>query len=109
MRIYISGPITNVEDYEEKFEKAATALRSNGYKDIVNPAELAKVLPEGEYDEYMEICLKLLEGCDRMVMLPGWELSRGCNIEYGFVKGYQAAGAEIIAQPIEIFLTRHKL
>ena len=44
MRIYISGPITNVLDYKEKFERAEQDLKEK-YPDseIINPTVLDKL------------------------------------------------------------------
>ena len=83
MRIYISGPITNVLDYKEKFERAEQNLKAK-YPDaeIINPTILDK-LPL-EYDEYMKLDLMLLDMCDAIYMLDGWEESRGANREYGY-------------------------
>ena len=35
----------------------------------------------------MRIDLDLLERCDVLVQIPGWEESRGANIEYGYALG----------------------
>ncbi len=40
--IYISGPITGVPDWEEKFNRAAEFYRKKGFT-VVNPAELANL------------------------------------------------------------------
>ena len=83
MRIYISGPITNVIDYKEKFARAEQNLKEE-YPDaeIVNPTVLDK-LPL-EYAEYMKLDLMLLDMCGAIYMLSGWELSKGACIEYGY-------------------------
>ena len=83
MRIYISGPITNVLDYKEKFARAEQDLKAK-YPDaeIINPTVLDK-LPL-TYDEYMELDLRLLGMCEGIYMLEGWEDSKGANREYGF-------------------------
>ena len=83
MRIYISGPITNVLDYKEKFERAEQNLKAK-YPDaeIINPTVLDK-LPL-TYDEYMELDLRLLGMCEGIYMLKGWEDSKGANLEYGY-------------------------
>ena len=39
-RIYLSGPITGIADYHQRFEKAKVELVAAGYKNIANPAEL---------------------------------------------------------------------
>ena len=83
MRIYISGPITNVIDYKEKFARAEQNLKAK-YPDaeIINPTVLDK-LPL-TYDEYMELDLRLLGMCEWIYMLEGWEDSKGANREYGY-------------------------
>lgn len=85
-RIYLSGPITGIADYHQRFEWAKSRLEAAGHYDIVNPAELDKVIQRGSYEEYMKICLMLIDGCTDMVMLPGWESSLGANREYGYAK-----------------------
>ena len=83
MRIYISGPITNVPDYKEKFARAEQNLKAK-YPDaeIINPTVLDK-LPL-EYDEYMKLDLMLLDMCDAIYMMNGWEKSKGACIEFGY-------------------------
>ena len=83
MRIYISGPITNVLDYKDKFSRAERYLKAK-YPDseIINPTVLYK-LPL-TYDEYMEMDLRLLDKCGAIYMLNGWEMSRGACIEFGY-------------------------
>lgn len=83
-RIYLSGPITGIADYHQRFDKAKVELVEAGYKNIANPAELDGVINEAEYEEYMSLCMNLLEMCDVVVMLPGWKESLGANREYGY-------------------------
>lgn len=85
MRIYLSGPITGVGNYREQFQAAAEKLREEGFSDIVNPAELCEVLPAtASWDDYMRIDLELLEMCEVIVLLPGWQASLGSQREYGY-------------------------
>ena len=83
-RIQLSGPITGIADYHQRFEKAKVELVAAGYKNIANPAELDGVINEGKYEEYMSLCMSLLDMCDVVVMLPGWKESLGANREYGY-------------------------
>lgn len=83
MRIYISGPITNTPDYISNFSVAEQKLKSE-YPNakIINPTVLDK-LPL-EYDEYMKLDLMLLDMCDAIYMMNGWEKSKGACIEFDY-------------------------
>lgn len=88
MKIYISGPMEGMEDYLENFREAEEVLLEMGHV-VVNPARLDKVV-KGiglSREDYLELDLKLLEWCDAIVMLDGWQRSRGCNREYGYAVG----------------------
>lgn len=88
MKIYISGPMEGVKDYQEIFREAEEVLLKLGHV-VVNPARLDKVV-KGigiSREDYLELDLKLLELGDAIVMLPGWQQSRGCNREYGYAVG----------------------
>ena len=82
-RIYISGPITGTKDYLERFGKAGLKLIEQGYK-VINPACIAAVMPYLTYEEYMRLDLFLLDMCDAVYMLKGWQESKGANREYGY-------------------------
>ena len=78
MKIYIAGPMTGLPDYNRpEFNKLAKKFKGLGYV-VLNPA----VLPDGlEYREYMAITLKMVEVCDIVALLPGWENSKGAQLE----------------------------
>lgn len=62
------------------FDEAAHHLRTQGYK-VANPVEIAKTYP-GQPDEfYLRKDIQLLMDCDGVVILPGWERSRGAELE----------------------------
>ena len=81
MKIYISGAITGTDNHMERFEAAEKVITEAGYV-AVNPAKINSNLPEGTtYDEYMKLSMCLLEMCDVIYMLDGWEESNGANAE----------------------------
>lgn len=83
-RVYISGPITGIEDYMKNFDKAEKELKSVGYS-VVNPAKVLSQMPEDtEYKEYKDMSMMMLSMCDGIYMLKGWEKSTGANREYGY-------------------------
>lgn len=84
MKIYISGAITGTNNYMERFEKAEKELTEQGYS-VVNPAKVNTQLPEDtSYEEYMKMCFCMLDMCDSICMLKGWEKSCGANRELGY-------------------------
>lgn len=90
-RIYISGPITGTDNYEEKFKSAENKLKEKGFE-TVNPVFVAKSLPEWmENEGYLAADLCMLNMCNSIYLLKGWEQSKGANREYGYAlaKGMQ--------------------
>ncbi len=87
MRIYISGGITGVENYKEKFAEAEEKLKAEYPEaDIVNPAKLSEIYQNGNCEDYIDICLYLLAKCDSIYMLQGWEDSKGASIEHTYAR-----------------------
>lgn len=77
MKIYISGPITGVPGYYERFDAGARAVRRRGHTPV-NPARH----PEGlTRREYMRMDLMDLMASDAVLMLPGWDHSGGAVVE----------------------------
>ena len=84
MKIYISGAITDTDDYMERFSKTEKELTEQGYS-VVNPAKVNLQLPEDTtYEQYMKMCFCMLDMCDSIYMIKGWEKSCGANREYGY-------------------------
>lgn len=82
---YISGAITGVPDYRERFAWAERILRRDGYI-VLNPA----ILPEGmPYRRYMPICLAMVAAADAVYVLPGSEGSKGtiAEVAYAITQG----------------------
>ena len=84
MKIYISGAISGTDNYMERFAKAEKELTEKGWS-VVNPAKVNAQLPiDTTYEEYMRMCFCMLDMCDSIYMLQGWEKSFGANRELGY-------------------------
>ena len=80
MKLFLSGPMTGIEDYNyPAFNAAAQRLRDRGFV-VYNPAENQRPATE-TWGEYMRLSVRQLTYCDAIVQLPGWENSRGANCE----------------------------
>ena len=95
-RIYISGPMTGIEprEYRRRFREAEAILRRHGYG-CINPCRvwpcrfpwlfrLMNALLGKRLAYAVVLCydlLLLMTRADGIVMLPGWQASRGAQIE----------------------------
>lgn len=80
MRIYISGPMSGLQDLNfPAFHAAAAELRARRYE-VVNPAEIN---PDSlmSWAQCMRADIKALCDCDALALLPGWERSKGAHLE----------------------------
>ena len=95
-RIYISGPMTGIEprEYRRRFREAEAILRRHGYG-CINPCREWPCRFPWIY-KAMEFCLGhskayalilaydlilLMTRADGIAMIPGWQASRGAQIE----------------------------
>jgi len=88
MKIYVSGPITNADKCESRFDKAAKYLRNKGYQ-AINPYAIPaprKSNGRDEWSYYMRESVKLLANADQIYMLEGWEDSIGATIEHNLAR-----------------------
>ena len=79
MIVYIAGPITGVPDYREEFERVERMLSENHI--VFNPSFLPEGLP---HDAYMPICYAMMDACDTVYFLRGWECSMGSRLEFEY-------------------------
>ena len=78
-RIYISGPMTGLPEFNfPAFHSAAATLRACGFE-VVNPAELND--QHKAYNDCLRADIKALCDCDVIALLPGWEGSNGAHLE----------------------------
>ena len=102
MRLYVAGPMTGIPQFNfPAFDRAAYELRRHDF-DVVSPAELdndedraaAMASPDGSaldygngvkstWGDFLSRDVKLITdgGIEAIVVLPGWERSRGARLE----------------------------
>jgi hypothetical protein len=107
VKIYIAGPMTGLPQFNiPAFDEAAARLRARGHE-VVSPTELddpqarAASLASADghfdtlathgfaYEDFLDRDTEVLRtgGFDAIVLLPGWETSRGANRELGVAIG----------------------
>lgn len=89
MKIFISGPMTGIENYNfPKFNEVEKFLVSEGHE-VVNPVKICKkykkevVLSDRSvFDKMVNEELETLKTCDMICFLPGWDKSKGALKEF---------------------------
>lgn len=84
MKIYLSGKMTGLPDFNEPaFNKAEALFRGQGYE-VFNPICLT-----GQFEswgEYMKRDIEELIKCDEVAVLDDWIKSRGAKLEVAIAK-----------------------
>jgi hypothetical protein len=79
-RIYLSGPMTGLPDFNvPAFHEAAAALRGLGF-DVVSPAEI-NADQSTTWHAALRADIKALCDCDAIALMSGWERSNGAHLE----------------------------
>lgn len=97
--IYLSGPMSHYPGHNiTAFKEAAGWLRDQGYE-VLSPHEID--LPENErtWKNYMVEDIKLVLRAQTVVVLEGWECSRGAKLEVTL-----AHALEIPVLPLDMVL-----
>ena len=83
MVIYLAGPMTGIKDWNKpEFDRVEQLLSAAGHT-VLNPAShIPKCRPEAiSHAEYMKISFAMIDAAEALVLLPGWENSKGANLE----------------------------
>lgn len=83
--VYLSGKITDCENYKDTFAEAEKFLMSLGFI-VVNPTRLDEVSEGLTYEQYMKICYRLIDIADIVFMVSGWQKSKCANAELSYAK-----------------------
>lgn len=79
--LYLAGPMTGIEDYNyPAFHEAARDLRAQGFE-VCNPAEEHNGDQSLPRHVYLRTAVENLLRAEAIVMLPGWQRSRGAIFE----------------------------
>jgi hypothetical protein len=92
--IYLAGPYT--ADTPEQTNANVTAaieiqaqLLAQGRAVFSPHANYGHGQADLTYQEVMLRCFAHLEGCDQLVLMPGWRKSNGSVLEYNFAREHQ--------------------
>ena len=104
MRIYLSGKITGLDEFEviAKFLTAASELWEEGH-DTIEPTEVAMAVSGLDWKAYMTIAYGIIHdpSVDAIYMLKDWTESPGAIIEWSWA---QARGIPVLYQDPEHYI-----
>lgn len=104
--VYIAGPMSGYVSHNfPAFDEAARALRTRGWRNVINPADHGEV--EGAaWGDYLRYDLAKLARCEAIFLLDGWAQSRGARLEYavahalGLTIYYEKPGSPTRGYPV---------
>ena len=88
MKIYLAGPMTGLPKFNAPaFKAMEIALSAKGHT-VMNPANHIPICnPEAiAYEKYLALGLFMIEICDAIFLLKGWETSKGARLERIFAE-----------------------
>jgi tRNA U54 and U55 pseudouridine synthase Pus10 len=117
MTVYISGPMTGMRNFNHKaFEKAREKLEkafSPGESiQIISPVKIAEIVnanfadmnrilcraKKPQWEDYMKACIKRLPEANFVLLLKGWQNSRGAMLEVNIADELKIPHAESIEE-----------
>ncbi len=80
-KLYLAGPMVNVPEHNfPLFNHVAAVLRNAGHE-VFNPAENDDGGVRRPRSFYMQLDIPALLATEAVVVLPGWQASRGASLE----------------------------
>lgn len=102
MRVYLSGPMAGLPEHNfPAFHAHAALLRAQGH-DVVNPAELDH--QGSSWEGCLRTDLREMCTCDAIALMPGWEASKGANLELHVA---HRLGMQVLHLPPQFDLVAH--
>ena len=83
--VYLSGKITDNENYKKDFACAENFLLQMGYI-VLNPTQLEDITEGLSQQKLMKIFYQLVDIADIIFMVSGWQKSKGANAELSYAK-----------------------
>jgi len=113
-QLYLAGPMAGLPDHNfPLFNRVASHLRNAGHT-VFNPAANDDGGVRRERSFYMRLDIPALLKSDALVLLPGWEQSRGASLEVWLAidlglplyRCTDADGAILLERAVDIDLIR---
>lgn len=88
MLIYISHPYGGRPENKQKVEEIINKLvQMNSENTYISPIHCFGFMYDATtYEQGLDMCLKLLKKCDKMLVYGDWKNSRGCTAEVLFAE-----------------------
>jgi hypothetical protein len=83
MLVYVSHPFSGLEDNKQKVEAIVRDLVASHPEDVfISPIHaLGYLYHDVSYETGLEMCMSLLNRCDKMLVFGDYAKSRGCTAE----------------------------
>ena len=86
--IYVAGPMSGLPEFNfPAFEAETQRLRALGYE-VLSPHEGVEDTTK-PWGFYMRKAISLLIQCDSIILLPGWENSKGARLEESIAHNFR--------------------